>query len=143
MQTAVLDEAAKSHPDSWWWLRLVGMRLSRVPFKVTMMLDRNRHGGGILVLVRDNLTVVRRSDLESDCELLWLELFSGIGPALFGTFYRSSSSDVSAVNSLTYHYFPLSQNTQLFYVEISIYLVSTGQLSLLLFHLPMLLYYAP
>ena len=64
-------------------------------------LDRNRHGGGILVLVRDNLTVVRHSDLESDYELLWLELFSGIGPVLFGTFYRSPGSDVSALNSLT------------------------------------------
>ena len=63
-------------------------------------LDRNRHGGGILVLVRDNLTVVRRSDFESDGEFLWLGLFSGIGPVLFGMFYRSLGSDVSAINSL-------------------------------------------
>ena len=52
------------------------------------------------MLVRDNLTVVCRSNLESDCELLWLELFSGNGLVLFGTFYCSPSSDVSALNSL-------------------------------------------
>ena len=70
------------------------------PSYVGYRLDRNRHGGGILVLVRDCLTVIRRSDLESDCELLWLELFTHIGPVLFGTFYRSPNSDVSSLNLL-------------------------------------------
>ena len=72
------------------------------PSYVGFRRDHNRHGGGILVLVRDNLTAVRRPDLESDCELLWLELFTQIGPVLFGTFCRSPNSDVSALNSLNY-----------------------------------------
>ena len=68
------------------------------PSYVGYRLDRNRHGGGILVLVRDCLTAIRRSYLESDCELLWFELFTHIGPVLFGTFYRLPNSDVSSLN---------------------------------------------
>jgi len=67
------------------------------PSYVGYRLDRNRHGGGILVLVRDCLTAIRRSDLESDCELLWLELFTHI------------------------------EDTILFYVKISTFPTLTGQ----------------
>ena len=35
--------------------------------------DRNRHSGGVLVLIRNSITAVHRKDLESDCEMLWLE----------------------------------------------------------------------
>jgi len=49
-------------------------------------LDCNRHGGGLLVMVKESLSVTRRTDLETDCELLWLELFSQPKPILFGTF---------------------------------------------------------
>ena len=31
--------------------------------------DRNRYGGGIMVLIRSALQVTRRLDLETDCEL--------------------------------------------------------------------------
>ena len=72
------------------------------PSYVGFRRNRNRHGGGILVLVRDNLTAIRRPDLELDCELLWLKLFTQIDPVLFGTFYHSPNSDVSALNSLNY-----------------------------------------
>jgi len=58
--------------------------------------DRDRHGGGILVLVRDHLSVIRRSD----CELLWLEVFTHVGPVLFGTFYHSPNSDESSLTIL-------------------------------------------
>ena len=32
--------------------------------------DRDRHGGGVLVMVCDSYTVVRRHDLENACEML-------------------------------------------------------------------------
>ena len=65
-------------------------------------LDRNRHGGGLFVLVKDSLSVTRRLDLESDCELLWLEIFTQTGPILLGTFYRPPNSDPSILNSLNH-----------------------------------------
>jgi len=43
----------------------------RDPFR----LDRNRHGGGVLAYVKNNIYCVRRIDFESpDVEILWLEL---------------------------------------------------------------------
>ena len=51
--------------------------------------DRSRHGGGVLVLVRDNLQVTPRYDLGTLCdELLWLEICTNDGPVMFGVFYR-------------------------------------------------------
>jgi len=44
------------------------------PSYIGYRLDRKRHGGGIIVLIRDSLRVAHRSDLELDCELIWLEL---------------------------------------------------------------------
>jgi len=38
-------------------------------------LDRNRYGGGLLVMVKESLSVTRRVDLETDCELLGLKYF--------------------------------------------------------------------
>lgn len=67
-------------------------------------LDRNRHGGGLLVMVKESLSVIHRFDLETDCELLWLELFSQPSPTLFGIFYRLPNSDVSILNSLNHSY---------------------------------------
>ena len=65
-------------------------------------LDRNRHGGGLLVMVKESLSVTRIFDLETDCELLWLELFSQTGPLLFGAFYRPPNCALSVLNSLNY-----------------------------------------
>ena len=49
----------------------------RGPFR----LDRNRHGGGVLAYVKNNIYCVRRFDFESpDVEILWLEIFHRIPP---------------------------------------------------------------
>ena len=32
--------------------------------------DRNCHGGGVMILIRDHISDVCRSDLETNCELL-------------------------------------------------------------------------
>ena len=49
-------------------------------------------------MVKDSLPVTRRFDLEVDCELLWLELFSQSGPILL----PSANSDVTTLNSLNH-----------------------------------------
>ena len=48
--------------------------------------DRNRHSGGILLLVKSSIPAVRRHDLETTCELLWVEIHK----TLFGVFYIST-----------------------------------------------------
>ena len=50
--------------------------------------DRNRHGGGVMVIVRGNLPAVRRKDLETECEVIWIELIRRNKPILFGVYYR-------------------------------------------------------
>ena len=52
--------------------------------------DRNRHGGGGMVLVRNNNPATRRHDLENECELLWIEISHKKGKALLGAFYNPS-----------------------------------------------------
>ena len=36
--------------------------------------DCNRHGGGVMLLIRNTISATRRTDLEDDCELLWIEI---------------------------------------------------------------------
>ncbi len=47
--------------------------------------DRNRHGGGVLLMIRSNIPATRRRDLESACEILWTELPKH---TLLGVYYR-------------------------------------------------------
>ena len=66
--------------------------------------DRSRHGGGVLIFVRDNLQVSPRDDLSSLCdELLCLEVHTITGPVIFGVFYRPPTQCVNnlvALNNL-------------------------------------------
>ena len=51
--------------------------------------DRHRHGGGILVYVRETLPVLRRVDLEiNGLETIWLEISLNCGNILVGSYYR-------------------------------------------------------
>ena len=65
-----------------------------IPGYTIFRKDRGSKGGGVIVYVRDNLSVIRRSDLERpDVEGLWLEITLPKSRSfLFGTFYRSPSS---------------------------------------------------
>ena len=36
--------------------------------------DCNHHGGGVMILTHDHIAVTRQFDLETDCELLWLQI---------------------------------------------------------------------
>ena len=50
---------------------------------------QDRRGRGILFASRSDHVVIRRNDLETDCELMWNELQTASGlKILFGTFYR-------------------------------------------------------
>ena len=62
--------------------------------------DRNRHGGGVALLVRDCLNAFRRQDLEAECELVWAELPTRDTSVLFGVVYRPPQSPVSYLEEL-------------------------------------------
>ena len=54
--------------------------------------DLNRHGGGVMLLIKSTICATRRADLEGDCELLWIEISHSRGVYLLGVFYRSPIS---------------------------------------------------
>ena len=62
--------------------------------------DRNRHGGGVALLVRDCLNAFHRQDLEAECELVWAELPTRDTSVLFGVVYRPPQSPVSYLEEL-------------------------------------------
>ena len=59
-----------------------------LPSYILFRRDRDWHGGGVMVLVREGFVVHRRPDLETSCELLWIELCTVKGSLLFGVYYH-------------------------------------------------------
>ena len=55
--------------------------------------DRDRQGGGVMLLVHNTIPATRRFDLESDCEILWTELRMQPTSILFGVYYRPPRTD--------------------------------------------------
>lgn len=53
--------------------------------------DRNRHGGGVMLMLKSTIPAIRRYDLESHCELLWIEITTITTKILFGVFYSPPS----------------------------------------------------
>lgn len=62
--------------------------------------DRDCNGGEAMVLVRESFVVHRRPDLETSCELLWIELCTQKGPLLFGVYHHIPKIDVSMLQEL-------------------------------------------
>ena len=62
--------------------------------------DRNRHGRGVMILVRSTIAAVRMLDLETNCEILWLKLLTAPSSFLFGVFYRPPGSPVDILGNL-------------------------------------------
>ena len=62
--------------------------------------DRNRHGGGIMLILKSDISVVRREDLETDCELLWTEIIKDSSSIMLGVFYRPPGSGYSPLSEL-------------------------------------------
>ena len=58
-----------------------------------------RRGGRILLATKNHMTSFRRHDLESDCELIWVEITTSI-KLLFGVFYRPPNTDIQYLRSL-------------------------------------------
>ena len=90
-------------------------------------LDRNRHGGGLLVMVREIWSVTRRFDLVS---CFGLNFFTPTGPVLFGTFIVHPILIHPFYILLIIHYFQSAQNILLFCVGILISHKLIGQLLL-------------
>ena len=63
--------------------------------------DHNRHTGGVMLLVRNTISATRRTDLEDDCELLWIEISHKKGKTLFGVFYSPPASGIIFAVSIT------------------------------------------
>ena len=64
--------------------------------------DRSRHGGGVLLAVHQGLCCIRRTDFETDCEILWCEIIAmkPFSRVLVGVFYRPPSSDIDYLKEL-------------------------------------------
>ena len=54
---------------------------------VTLFTGKGQHfqenGGGVMLLVRSSILTLHWYDLETDCELLWVEVRSGAASLLF------------------------------------------------------------
>ena len=75
--------------------------------------DRNRHGGGVMALVRNNISATQRNDLESNSELAWIEISHTTGKLLLGIFYRPPNSDLSYLKTLQDSLLSIPDNTDI------------------------------
>lgn len=57
--------------------------------------DRNRHGGGVMFIIKSCIPAIRRQDLETDCEVLWIELFLRKVSVILGVFYNPPAPTVT------------------------------------------------
>ena len=64
--------------------------------------DRNRHGGGVAMYIRNSLTFIRRNDLETDdVEAIWIEMkCKQRQPVIIGSIYRPPSSSIDFIDKL-------------------------------------------
>ena len=80
--------------------------------------DRDRQGGGVMLLVHNIIPATRRFDLEPDCEILWPELHMQSTSILFGVYYRPPRTDQRSTSPNYIIPWPVSLNhTQLFCAE--------------------------
>lgn len=59
--------------------------------------DRSRSGGGVLLACPQKISSIRRSELETDCEIMWCEIVisNPYSRIMVGVFYGPPSTDVS------------------------------------------------
>ena len=71
------------------------------PHYTVIRKDRNTHGGGVLIALKSDLNVVHRTDLDTDCEIIWAELITRKDQSvLIGSFYRPPNTDLSVLQEL-------------------------------------------
>ena len=57
--------------------------------------DRSRNGGGVLLACLREISSIRRSELETDCEIFWCEIIKNpLTRIMVGVFYRPPCTDV-------------------------------------------------
>ena len=65
-------------------------------FQPPLRSDRNSHGGGVAIYVKDSIPCTRRLDLESvHCEFTWAEISTNRGLAFVGVYYRPPGQSAS------------------------------------------------
>ena len=62
--------------------------------------DRNSSGGGVLIAVRTCFQAIPRPDLDTNCEIIWIELLTQGQSTFIGSFYRPPSADLSTIEAL-------------------------------------------
>ena len=62
--------------------------------------DRSRHGGGVMLIVHNSIPSTQRQDLETDCELLWVDFSLAHSNLLVGVYYNPPGSDCGSLNQL-------------------------------------------
>jgi len=87
--------------ESWFGGSIADNEVS-LPGYSTAKLDRNRHGGGILIYIKCNLSFRVVLSGPSDLELIFVsvQLSFKNKSLLLGTFYRQPSSHVAIFDSL-------------------------------------------
>lgn len=71
--------------------------LSNKPFAV-FRWDRNRHGGGVMLM---NIPAMRQNDLETNCELIWIELTATSTPRIIGFYYWPQNHNTFSLDAPT------------------------------------------
>ena len=86
--------------ESWLCSDISDNEISLPNYSI-IRLDRNRHGGGILLYVKDNLSFKVVLHGPSGLELIFISILLPNGRSIFlGTFYRPPSSSVAIFDSL-------------------------------------------
>jgi len=75
--------------ETWLNLCILDHEILPSGYQLHRKDHQDHQGRGILFASRSDHVVIRRNDLETDCELMWNELQTASGlKILFGTFYR-------------------------------------------------------
>ena len=61
--------------------------------------DRDRHGG-VMLMVREDIPAIRRQDLKTNCEVLWVKLALVPSKLFIGVFYNPPSSNCNTIHQL-------------------------------------------
>ena len=69
-------------------------------FRRDRISEGPRAYGGVAIYIKDNIVCNRRMDLETDCEILWLEFDTNLGKTLFSIFYNPSSQTLVYLDEL-------------------------------------------
>ena len=80
--------------ETWLGPTIPDTSISLPKFQVPFRKDRNEFGGGVCILVADELPCRRRADLEShDLELIWMDILL-TGGKLFYLLHETNTQEL-------------------------------------------------